>query len=129
MQDNGWNVDVTHDNHDSFSQQCSEATWFGFKWDSAVGTVRATFKEQGKAILNFGNCGRNAGGLVSVNLNNKQIGSALAGKNKNEITFEYSEGDILVIKEGGNGIGIIALNSLQLLPKGRKIVLEKSFVF
>ena len=120
MQDNGWSINVTHDNPANFNQQCSNATWFGFKWGPWVGTVSAVFHGLGDATLSFGNCGKSANGLILVSLNNNQIGSAVANTPKKEITFEYSAGDILLIREGGNGIAIIALNSLNVFPKGKK---------
>ena len=118
MQANGWIVDITDDNQAEYSQRCSNATWFGFNNGRCVGSISATFNGQGKAILNFGNCGINQDGLVLVSLNNKEIGRAAPSTPEEEITFEYSQGDTLLIKEGGNGIAIIALNSLRLLARG-----------
>ena len=114
MKDNGWNIDVTYDYDGKFSLQCSNATWFGFKWNNDSGTVNATFMESGTAILNFGNCAQgDSNSLVIVKLNHIQIGRAESHSPETEITFPYSEGSALSIQEVGTGI--IALNSLRIL--------------
>ena len=114
MKDNGWNIDVTHDNDEKFSLQCSNATWFGFKWSNDSSIVNATFMESGTAILNFGNCAQeNSNSLVIVKLNNIQIGRAESHSPVTEITFPFSKENVLSIEEVGTGI--IALNSLIIL--------------
>ena len=59
-----------------------------------------------------GNCYQK--GQVIVYLNNQEISRATAYESKKEVTFNYSKGDTLLIKEVN--IGIIKLNSLDLSP-------------
>ena len=68
------------------------------------------FAGSGKATLNFGNCYHQD--RVTVYLNKKDIGHADAWTFEKEITFDYSNGDILTLKE--HPMAIIKLNSLKL---------------
>ena len=111
MKKGGWNFDVSHQHtYYKYARECGTSTWYGFKYGYPIGSVTAIFAGSGKATLNFGNC--YASGRVVVYLNEKDIGHADANTPKQEITFDYSKGDNLTIKE--ENMAIIKLNSLNL---------------
>ena len=109
MKNSGWKFDVSHSKDLRYVGECGTSTWYGYKYGPAMGSVTAILVGSGKATLNFGNCYH--GGSVAVYLNQKNIGHADAYTPNQEITFDYSHGDNLTIKE--SLMAIIKLNSLN----------------
>ena len=110
MQNSGWNFDISHSNDPTYWAECGTSTWYGYKYGYDIGSVYATLVGSGTATLNFGNC--YSGGRVTVYLNGRDIAYAVAYTFEQEVTFDYSSGDILTIKE--DPMAIIKLNSLKL---------------
>ena len=109
---NGWIINVLSANDPKYKNQCGmNKTWFGYTYGYPVGSVKTTFLGNGKAVLNYGNCYYK--GQVKVLLNKKQISSANGNVINKEVTFNYSKGDTLIIKEVN--VAIIKLNSLEIL--------------
>ena len=79
--------------------------WYG--WTSgSMGTMNTTLTGEGKAELDFGNCGTS--GHVKVYLDGLEIESAGPGETK-LVQFNYIDGTKLAIHEVS---GIIQVNSL-----------------
>ena len=93
---NGWTIDCDHQNHENYATQCGTTTWYGWKSTIAAGTISATLKGSGQAVLSFGNCYKQ--GNVRVTLNRTQIGWANSYQ-RVDVTFNYSTGDILLFEE------------------------------
>ena len=121
MEDNGWKIHCNKKVVSAFSQRekdlCGSETWFGSQRNNAIGWVNATFVGSGTATLNFGNCWKE--GNVWVYLNDKELSNVSNGTPTKEITFSYSESDILGIKEDN---AIIKLNSLKLKRTGMQFM-------
>lgn len=120
MESNGWVVDTSSNGpsweKEWYDRHCNPKTFYGFKRGLAVGTLKATFKGHGKAILDFGNCAMQ--GYIKVFLNNSQIGSAGPCVRSKVITFKYTPGTILWV--GEHGASIIKLNYLYLSCEGNQ---------
>ena len=121
MQKNGWTINANNKRvqirlgiFEDYSNQCGRETWFGYNWGPAVGWVKTTFRGNGVATLNFGNCYKY--GEVIVYLNENEIAKAYNNTPKVETNFEYNKGDVLSIKEVDTAI--IKLNSLKLSHQG-----------
>ena len=110
MEKGGWVFNVTDsgDANDPFADDCGTSTWFGYSYGTADGSVTASFIGSGRAVLGYGNC--YSDGRVVVYLNGNEVSHALSNNPKKVITFEFSHGDVLTIKE--TGIAIIKLNYL-----------------
>ena len=121
MQKNGWTINADNklgwDRNGNmvkdYSNRCGRETWFGYNRGRTVGWVKTTFRGNGAATLNFGNCYKQ--GEVIVYLNENEISRAYNNTPKVETNFEYNKGDVLSIKEDK---GIIKLNSLKLYRQG-----------
>ena len=97
MPANGWITDSTSLNDAQYRSTCDFGnTWYGYIGGSNVGSIWTTFQGAGTATLSFGNCYN--GGSVKVFLNEKAIAEAIPLQRK-EISFDYSVGDVLKIKE------------------------------
>ena len=98
MEGNGWNVDVEYSNENDWNsiENCSLVTFYGYSPNEIVGTVSANFKGSGEATLAYGNCFRT--GYVLVSLNDLELGRVDSNSRAN-VTFDFSEGDILRIEE------------------------------
>ena len=114
MKSNGWVVDTS-----SYfprwqkvwnDMACNSHTFYGFKPGWQVGRIRAVFKGNGKAHLDFGNCAKQ--GVTKVFLNNYKIGIAGPRTRSKLVSFSYTKGSTLRIEE--HGLGIIKLNRLFL---------------
>lgn len=120
MELNGWVVDTS--NNLPFwekawcDRNCNSKTFYGFKWGVDIGTLKATFRGYGRAILDFGNCGLK--GYTKVFLNNMEIGYAGPNVKSKVISFNYVPGNILWL--GEHGCGIIKLNYLKLSCQGNQ---------
>ena len=122
MQKNGWTINADNkperywngNIRTDYSNQCGRETWFGYNYGPTVGWVKTTFRGNGVATLNFGNC--NIKGEVIVYLNENEIAKAYNNTPKVETNFEYNKGDVLSIKEVDTAI--IKLNSLKLYRQG-----------
>ena len=110
MQKSGWIFDISHSNDPNYVLTCGTSTWYGYKYGVNIGSVSATLVGSGTATLKFENCYYN--GRVTVDLNGNDIAYADAYPSEQEVTFKYSSGDILTIKE--HPMAIIKLNSLKL---------------
>ena len=110
MEKNGWDFDITDSNDPKFTAECGTSAWYGYNYGPVIGSLTAIFVGSGKATLNFGNC--YTAGRVTVYLNGRDIAYAVAYTFEQEVTFDYSSGDILTIKE--HPMAIIKLNSLKL---------------
>ena len=107
MEENGWIFHVSHGDKVIHSSLCGDNTWFGFYAGGAIGSISTIFRRSGFAKLSFGNCWRNK--EVIAYLNHRQISYASGGEMRKEISFNFTTGDTLRIKEDG---GIIKINSL-----------------
>ena len=95
---NGWQTDSIALNT-GFESTCDDGnTWYGFTSGEPVGSIWTTFQGTGNGTLSFGNCFGNAFGNVKVFLNEKVIAEATS-KQRKEISFDYSVGDVLKIGE------------------------------
>ena len=118
MESNGWRMDISNNmlpwEKTWYDKCCSDKTFYGFKRGFAVGTIMATFKGYGTAILDFGNCGMI--GCTKVYLDNQL--KAIAGPNirSKVISFSYRPGTTLWL--GEHGAGIIKLNYLNVKCEG-----------
>ena len=74
--------------------------WFGY-YSSGDGVIKTTLYGCGKAILDYGNCFED--GTVGIFLDNYLIGATYHTQSK-LISFSYTNGSILEIKEIGQGI-------------------------
>ena len=101
-------------NGDYYDSICSDASWFGWKGGSGVGSIITTLHENGKAILDFGNC--NKQGIVVAYKNGVQIASVGASATS-KIEFEFSNGDVIKISEVYSAI--IQFNDLKIVLKGK----------
>ena len=112
MKLNGWRINTKYSMNSKYRSRCGDETWYGYNYGYSVGSAQASFEGTGTAKLSYGNCYQK--GQVLVYLNNEEISRATASESKKEVTFNYSKGDTLLIKEVN--IGIIKLNSLDLSP-------------
>ena len=111
MKKGGWVVDGAPEHAYQYAEFCGGLkTFYGYKYASAVGFVKATFKGSGTGTLDFGNCYFT--GVTKVYLNNSPIGIANSNEKSVVISFDYQKGDVLKITE--EGIGILRINSLKL---------------
>ena len=117
MQRNGWIFDVAYSNMDRYAEQCSPSSWYGYSYGSKIGSVYVAFMGSGNATLNYGNCYN--GGTVTVFLNENEIGHADGNNPVQAVSFEYSNRNVLMLKE--TNTAIIKLNSLKIsCNKGRR---------
>ena len=112
MKLNGWRINAKYSMNSKYRSRCGDKTWYGYNYGFSVGSAQASFEGTGAAKLSYRNCYQK--GQVIVYLNNQEISRATAYESKKEVTFNYSKGDTLLIKEVN--IGIIKLNSLDLSP-------------
>ena len=112
MVDGGWVVDAPKQDiaPTPFAKCGVPDTFRGYKYNTAVGYVEATFKGFGIGILDFGNCFNS--GITKVYMNGVEIGSAASFQYK-VINFNYKRGDTLKITE--EQTAIIKVNSLRLI--------------
>ena len=115
MEENGWMFNIDHSNGNdvvpAHRKNCDNRdgyngnTFYGYKIGLEEGSVSTIFNGSGKADLIFGNCGSEKSGYVLASLNDEEL-HRHHGKNihKNIISFSYTKGDVLKIKEINNGI-------------------------
>ena len=127
MQQNGWIFDVAYSNMDRYTEQCSPSSWYGYSYGSKIGSVYVAFMGSGNATLSYGNCYN--GGTVTVFLNENEIGHADGNIPDQAISFEYSNRNVLMLKE--TNTAIIKLNSLKIsCNKGkRQLVVDSKFYY
>lgn len=77
---------------------------------SLNGYIRTKMFGNGKARLDFGNCGRK--GTVKVLINSKEIDSAPPVTISRSVEFEFTDGDELEIREE---VGVILFNYFEVL--------------
>ena len=117
MQRNGWIFDVAYSNMDRYAEQCNPSSWYGYSYGSKIGSVYVAFMGSGNATLSYGNCYN--GGTVTVFLNENEIGHADGNIPEQAVSFEYSNRNVLMLKE--TNTAIIKLNSLKIsCNKGRR---------
>ena len=75
-----------------------------------IGRIKAIFKGNGKAYLDYGNCAKQ--GVTKVFLNNRKVGIAGPRTRSKLVSFRYIKGSTLTIEE--HCLGIIKLNRLFL---------------
>ena len=115
MEENGWSLNVS--NHALFQgNTCGTPKFSGYKVGQSKGSVKAVFKGSGNVRLSFGNCGINS---VTVYLNKTVLKIAKKHEKKVSISFEYKQGEVLILEE--EGLGIILLYSLKLTCQGNKL--------
>ena len=114
MECNGWVVDTAsylpHWQKEWNDRACNGHTFYGFKPGWQIGRIKATFKGNGKAYLDFGNCAKQ--GVAKAFLNNRKIGTAGPRTRSKLISFRYTKESTLMIEEHCSGI--IKLNRLFL---------------
>ena len=106
---NEWIIDCSHGASDYSNGVCSN--WYGFNnWDE-IGSVSTTFKDKGRAILDFGNC--YTSGDVYAHLDGNVIAAAPNNTLSMTVEFNFNIGSILKITE--ENVGIIQFNSLNII--------------
>ena len=115
MIDAGWDLNVDQDNT-KYVSDCGSSTFWGYRKNRRIGTVRASFSGSGTATLKFGQCYRHAPALTNVYLNDAQIISAAKKDGEVTVRFDYNPGDTLKLEEINTGI--IKISSLSLTCKG-----------
>ena len=115
MIDAGWNLDVDQESK-KFVSHCGSSTFWGYRHGRSIGTVQASFRGSGTAILTFGQCyGFSRPAVTNVYLNGNQIRSATKKDGEVTVSFEYNPGDTLKLEEVNTGI--IKISSLLLTCK------------
>lgn len=112
MKDAGWTIRSDKD-MSRYKDQCEEANWFGFK-ENGKGSISATFNGAGQATLAVGNCAEEAreSSVVVVSKNFDELIRLEGRQGAVSVSFDFTPGDRLTIKEFDNGI--IALKSLKI---------------
>ena len=94
----GWKTDsILNTGYESTCAGNTGNTWYGGLPNAPVGSIWTTFQGTGMGTLSFGNC-HPTRGHVKAFLNEKAIAEATPLQRK-EISFGYSLGDVLKIRE------------------------------
>ena len=110
MKNGGW-IDNGIESGIDYAHLCGGyETFWGYRFDTDIGYVKASFKGVGTGTLDFGNCYYY--GKTRVYLNNKRIAEAGPFHTSEVIRFNYKKGDVLKITE--EEMGIIKINSFKL---------------
>ena len=120
MESNGWTFgDISPDDlvgQDQCQSYAAPVTSVGYCIGPCYQGVTSSFRESGKAVLGYGNCGDDEQGIVEVLLNGNQIAEALYDQEFERVTFAFHKGDNLEIKHNR---AMIKLNYLRLRCTGR----------
>ena len=100
MLDVGWRTTNDVHNYNSYSSQCGSEYYYGFIFNSPRGVLSATLRGSGRATLTYGTCDQLPWSRVNVYHNDVLISSA-AGVDGKQATFDFSDGDEIVIEEVG----------------------------
>ena len=113
----GWLIDFDYTNPSldahvgSGWQNCGNSrTFYGGRDHAGVGSLKATLRGKGLASLDFGNCW-DAGEVVAY-LNDVRIGSAPAGTPSIKVSFPFSNGDVLALKDEGSS-SVLKVNAFH----------------
>ena len=87
-------------------KRCPEASWFGWN-DSGEASISTILHGSGKAILDFENCNKNGNVIAYLN------GEELPCTYKNQVEFDFKDGNKLEITEDGEGM--IQFNNLKFI--------------
>ena len=88
---------------------CDNASWFGWKDGSPVGSISTILYGNGTALITFGNCWKK--GLVRLYINGNEV-YTVHSNILVTIEFDFNDGDKLELKE--HYIGIIRLDDIQI---------------
>ena len=117
MANAGWNLELEtwQNNHGGVAAKCRRGTnWFGWSAHADVGTVSATLQGNGEATLDFGNCWDK--GEVKVYLNDWEVASAQENTPSKIVSFNFNDGDILKLIDGGGGRSMFVINAFKCRP-------------
>ena len=94
-------------------RQCGNGkVWYGFGSGGQEGSMTTRLSGCGHAILDFGNCWDRRTYKVEVYLNEKRISRANGSTPSKIVGFDFTDGDILKLKEDG---AIIKFNKLTII--------------
>ena len=111
MKNGGW-IDNGIESGIDYAMACGGyETFWGYKFASKIGYVKASFKGSGTGTLNFGNCYNR--GKTRVYLNNQSIAEAGPFRTSEFIRFNYKQGDVLKITEE-EPYAVIKIKSFKL---------------
>ena len=111
METNGWTFDWNDEMlfwpKGSFCNGIPPTSYCGFRAAAADGLISYTFSASGTANLSFGTSWDD--GSVHIYVNNDELGSRNT-RGISNLSFDYSPGDVLQIKD--NGRSVINIHSL-----------------